>query len=97
MNSKFYQEREEQFDVGDMVCYKGLANRSLCGIITEVNKIPKSSLSGDMVKIYWCIDKNEIDISPLSYPPMRRDGWIAAGLLRGVGSLEIVSKKKLDK
>ena len=50
-----------------------------------------------MVKIYWCIDKEEIDISPLSYPPVRKNGWVAAGLLRGAGSLEVVSKKKLDK
>ena len=55
--------------------------------------MPKSDEEGEMVKIYWSIDKDAVDISPLSYPPIRKDGWIAAGLLQGVGSLEIVSKK----
>jgi len=97
MNSEYCQKYKEKFNVGDMVCYRGSGGRSLCGIITEINKIPKSTESGEMVKIYWCIDKNEIDISPLSYPPVRKNGWIAAGLLCGIGSMEIVSKKTLDK
>jgi len=74
-----------------MVCYKGRGTR-LCGIVTEINKTLKLAENGDMVKIYWCIDKGEIDISPLSYPPVRKDGWVAAGLLRSAGNLQIVSK-----
>jgi len=93
MNSEYYQEHKTQFKIGDLVCYKNRTSKSLCGIITEVNKVPKLSEQGDMVKIYWCIDRDEVDISPLSYPPMRRDGWIAAGLLVEIGSLHIVSKK----
>ena len=85
MNSKFYQEHKDKFSVGDLVCYKQPMGSKLCGIITEINK--------ELVKIYWCIDKEDVDISPLSYPPMRRDGWIAAGLLKGNGNLEVVSKK----
>ena len=91
MNSKFYHERKNQFLIGDLVCYRNSGNRSLCGIITEVNKAPYSTERGELVKIYWCIDKEFIDISPLSYPPIRRDGWIAAGLLRGIGNLKVVS------
>jgi len=100
MNSELYQEHESQFHIGDLVCYKNSLARKLCGIITEVYQIPKSTEKGEMVKIYWCIDKEEVDISPLSYPPIRKAGWIAAGLLRGIGSLEVVAKgknKKLDK
>ena len=93
MNSRLYQERNSQFHIGDLVCYKNPLARKLCGIITEVYKIPDSTETGEMVKIYWCIDKEEIDISPLSYPPIRKNGWIAAGLLRGIGNLEVVSKK----
>jgi len=95
MNSEFYQERKNKFEVGDLVCYKKSGNKSLCGIITEINKMPKSDEMGEMVKIYWSIDKESVDISPLSYPPVRKNGWIAAGLLQGIGSLEIVSKKYL--
>jgi hypothetical protein len=94
MNSKLYQERKNQFQVGDLVCYKNSGNRKLCGIITEVNKIPNSTEQGESVKIYWCIDKDDTDISPLSYPPIRKDGWIAAGLLRGIGNLKVVAKHK---
>lgn len=98
MNSKFYQERENKFEIGDLVCYNKTGNRNLCGIITEINKIPKSFEQGEMVKIYWCIDKNEVDISPLSFPPVRKGGWIAAGLLVEIGKLKIVSSKNmLDK
>jgi hypothetical protein len=97
MNSKSYQEQENQFNIGDLVCYKNRHTRKMCGIITEINIIPNSNKQGELVKIYWCIDKEEIDISPLSYPPVRKDGWIAAGLLRNIGSFEVVSKKKLDK
>jgi hypothetical protein len=93
MNLKLYQKSSNQFRVGDLVCYKRAPSKKVCGIITEVDRVEKS----DMVKIYWCIDKDEVDISPLSYPPVRKNGWIAAGLLRGAGNLEIVSKKKLDK
>jgi hypothetical protein len=89
MNSKYYQESENLFHVGDLVCYKQTLGTRLCGIITDTNE--------HLVKIYWCISRDEVDISPLSYPPVRRDGWIAAGLLKGIGSLEVVSKKKLDK
>ena len=85
MNSKFCQEHKNKFGVGDLVCYKQPAGSKLCGIITEINK--------ELVKIYWCIDKRDVDISPLSYPPMRKDGWIAAGLLKSNGNLEIISKK----
>ena len=97
MNLKLYQKSNSQFQVGDLVCYKNPFARQLCGIITEVHTIPNSVEKSEMVKIYWCIDKKEIDISPLSYPPVRKNGWVAAGLLRGAGSLEVVSKKKLDK
>jgi len=93
MNSKLSQEHESQFSVGDLVCYRSPVARNLCGIITEINTLPHSNKEGEMVKIYWCIDKEEVDISPLSYPPIRKDGWIAAGLLRGIGNLEIVSRK----
>ena len=96
MNSKFYQERKNKFEIGDLVCYNKSDTRSMCGIITEINKMPKSSEQGDMVKIYWCINNDEIDISPLSYPPVRKNGWIAAGLLMMAGSLKIISKKTLD-
>jgi hypothetical protein len=87
------QEHKKQFSVGDLVCYKGSSNRKICGIITKINEIPKSSDQGEMVKVYWCIDNEMVDISPLSYPPIRKGGWIAAGLLRSVGNLEIVSRK----
>tara|TARA_Y100000034_G_C6896039_1_gene413108 strand:- start:250 stop:546 length:297 start_codon:yes stop_codon:yes gene_type:complete len=98
MNSKFYQEQKSKFEVGDLVCYNRSGSRNLCGIITEVNEIPQSSEQGGMVKIYWCIDKNEVDISPLSFPPIRKDGWVAAGLLIEIGKLKIVSSKNvLDK
>jgi len=93
MNSEYCQEQKSQFKVGDLVCYKNFSNRNLCGVITEINKIPKSSEHGDLVKIYWCIDKEEVDISPLSFPPVRKNGWVAAGLLQGIGSLKVVSKK----
>ena len=95
MNSEFYQEQKNKFDIGDLVCYNKSGARRICGIITEVNKVPKSSEQGEMIKIYWCIDKNDVDISPLSYPPIRKNGWIAAGLLMKAGSLKIVSKKRL--
>jgi len=72
------------FEVGDLVCYKTFGH-VLYGIITETKE--------ELVKIYWCIDKNDVDISPLSYPPVRKDGWIAAGILKEAGSLKIVSKK----
>jgi len=92
MNSEFYQEHKNQFQIGDLVCYRQFTgSRKLCGIITEVNKIPNSTECGELVKIYWCIDKKEVDISPLSYPPVRANGWIAAGLLRGIGNLKVVS------
>ena len=92
MNSDYYQERKNKFEIGDLVCYKQPnGSRKLCGIITDINKIPNSTEQGELVKIYWCIDKEEVDISPLSYPPIRSDGWIAAGLLRGIGSLKVVS------
>ena len=97
MNLKLYQKSNSPFQVGDLVCYKNHLMRKLCGIITEIHKIPDSIEKSEMVKIYWCINKEEVDISPLSYPPVRKGGWIAAGLLRGIGNLEIVSKKKLDK
>ena len=90
MNSEYYQEHKRQFEIGDLVCYKNPLARKLCGIITEIYKIPNSTEKGEMVKIYWCIDKEEVDISPLAYPPIRKNGWIAAGLLRGIGNLEIV-------
>jgi len=93
MNLKSYREQKNKFKIGDLVCYKGCKSRSVCGIITEINKVPKLAEQGEMVKIYWCIDKNEVDISPLSYPPVRKNGWIAAGLLMEIGSLKIVSKK----
>ena len=93
MNSKSYQKQKNQFNIGDLVCYKGSLARKMCGIITEVNIMPNSNKQGELVKIYWCIDKEEIDISPLSYPPVRKDGWIAAGLLKNIGNFEIVSKK----
>ena len=95
MNSEFYQDRKNKFEIGDLVCYKGSGSKSLCGIITEINQMPKSKEKGEMVKIYWSIDKDVVDISPLSYPPVRRDGWIAAGLLCGIGNLKVVSKKHL--
>tara|TARA_Y100000034_G_scaffold133222_1_gene198122 strand:- start:2099 stop:2275 length:177 start_codon:yes stop_codon:yes gene_type:complete len=56
--------------------------------------MPNSTEQGESVKIYWCINKDNVDISPLSYPPIRRNGWIAAGLLREVGSLKVVAKQK---
>ena len=87
MNSESYQK--QMFEVGDLVCYKQPHGSKLCGIITETNM--------QLVKIYWCINNNDVDISPLSYPPIRRNGWIAAEILLGTGDLEIVSKKKLDK
>jgi len=73
------------FEVGDLICYKKSLGNVLYGIITETKD--------DLVKIYWCIDRCDVDISPLCYPPIRKDGWIAAGILREVGSLKIVSKK----
>tara|TARA_Y100001973_G_C5188056_1_gene329139 strand:+ start:1391 stop:1678 length:288 start_codon:yes stop_codon:yes gene_type:complete len=88
------QECKKQFSVGDLVCYKGSSNRKICGIITKVNRVPKSAEEGELVKVYWCIDNEMVDISPLSYPPIRKGGWIAAGLLRSVGNLEVVSKKQ---
>ncbi len=94
MNLELYQEHKNQFQIGDLVCYKSSGNRKLCGIITEVNKMPNSTEQGESVKIYWCINKDNVDISPLSYPPIRRNGWIAAGLLREVGSLKVVAKQK---
>jgi hypothetical protein len=97
MNSKSFQERDSQFSIGDLVCYKNPLTRKLCGIITEINIIPNSTKRGELVKIYWCIDKEEVDISPLSYPPIRKDGWIAAGLLKGIGNLEVVAKRKNKK
>ena len=87
MNSEFCQERKNKFEVGDLICYKSSGGRKLCGIITEINKILKSNEDGEMVKIYWSIDKEAVDISPLSYPPVRKDGWVAAGLLHSAGSL----------
>jgi len=77
-----------------LVCYKSSGSRELCGIITEINNIPNSTEQGELVKIYWCINKENVDISPLSYPPIRKEGWIAAGLLQGTGNLKIISKKK---
>lgn len=97
MNSKSFQAHDSQFSVGDLVCYKNPHARKLCGIITEVNTIPNSNVQGELVKIYWCIDKEEVDISPLSYPPVRKNGWIAAGLLKGIGNLEVVAKRKNKK
>ena len=94
MNSESYQKYKNQFSVGDLVCYKGRGKRSLCGIVTEINKMPKTDENGGMIKIYWCIDKKVVDISPLSYPPVRKNGWVAAGLLLGAGKLEIISKKE---
>ena len=94
MSLKLSREPKKQFSVGDLVCYKGSNNRKICGIITKINEIPKSSDRGEMVKVYWCIDNEMVDISPLSYPPIRKGGWIAAGLLRSVGNLEIVSRTK---
>ena len=85
MNSELFQELNNKFSIGDLVCYKQPVGNKLCGIITEINK--------ELVKIYWCIDKEDVDISPLSYPPMRKNGWIAAGLLKSSGNLEIISKK----
>jgi hypothetical protein len=85
MNSKLSQEHEEEFQVGDLVCYKKSLGSRLYGIITETKK--------EMIKVYWRLDKEEVSISPLSFPPMRRNGWIAAGILREAGSLKIVSKK----
>ena len=93
MNSKSYQEQKTKFKIGDLVCYKNFSSRRLCGIITEINKIPDSSGSGDLIKVYWHIDREEVDISPLSFPPIRKDGWIAAGLLQGIGNLKVLSKK----
>jgi len=93
MNSKSYQEQKSKFEVGDLVCYENSSGRNICGIITETKTAPKLTEQGDMVKIYWCIDRNETDISPSSYPPMRKNGWIAAGLLMEAGNLKIVSKK----
>ena len=93
MSLKLYQKSNSQFQVGDLVCYKNARARQLCGIITEVHTIPNSVEKSEMVKIYWCIDKKEVDISPLSYPPVRKNGWIAARLLMEVGNLKIVSKK----
>tara|TARA_R110000824_G_scaffold279853_2_gene467967 strand:- start:1683 stop:1937 length:255 start_codon:yes stop_codon:yes gene_type:complete len=81
------------FKVGDLVCYKASASRQLCGIITEINNNFGDSELGELVKIYWCIDKGEVDISPLSYPPVRKNGWIAAGLLRAIGNIEVLSRK----
>lgn len=92
MNSKYYQEQKNKFKVGDLVCYENSSGRSICGIVTEIKTVPKSAEQGDVVKIYWCLDRNEVDISPSSYPPMRKDGWIAAGLLLETGNLKIVSK-----
>jgi len=84
MNSKLSQECEEEFHVGDLVCYKKSLGNKLYGIITETKK--------ELIKVYWRLDKEEVNISPLSFPPMRRDGWIAAGLLTTVGSLEVISR-----
>jgi len=96
MNSKLFQEHENRFQVGDLVCYRQPSGRrKLCGIITEMNETSDSANRGELVKIYWCIDKEEVDISPLSFPPVRKSGWIAAGLLQCAGNLEIISKKYL--
>ena len=93
MNLEYYQKHESQFQVGDLVCYKSAGSRKLCGIVTEVNEMPYTSERGGLVKIYWCIDNDGVDISPLSYPPIRKNGWVAAELLKSAGSLEVVSKK----
>ena len=85
MNSEYYQERKNRFEIGDLVKYYVFTTYFLYGIVTETKE--------ELVKIYWCIDRNDVDISPLSYPPIRKDGWIAAGILRETGSLKIVSKK----
>ena len=85
MNSESYQEQKKVFEIGDMVCYRKSFGHILYGIVTDTRE--------ELVKIYWCIDKNDVDISPLSYPPIRKDGWIAEGILRETGSLKIVSKK----
>ena len=85
MNSEYYQERKNKFEIGDLVKYYVSFGHILYGIVTETKE--------ELVKIYWCIDRNDVDISPLSYPPIRKDGWIAAGILRETGSLKIVSKK----
>ena len=88
MNSELYQKYKNMFQVGDLVCYKRPVGGKMCGIVTETDK--------DSVKIYWCIDRDDrVDISPLSYPPTRKNGWIAAGLLKSVGDLQIVSKKNI--
>ena len=94
MNSKSFQGRKNQFSVGDLVCYKGSSNRKVCGIVTMVNEIPKLTDQGELVKVYWCIDNEMVDISPLSYPPIRKDGWIAAGMLLSIGNLEVISRAK---
>jgi len=97
MNLESFQKHKSQFRVGDLVCYKGSSNRKICGVVTKINKRAKSpGITGELVKVYWCIDNEMVDISPLSYPPIRKDGWIAAGLLRSIGNLEIVSKTKKD-
>tara|TARA_Y100000310_G_scaffold117207_1_gene115961 strand:+ start:1174 stop:1473 length:300 start_codon:yes stop_codon:yes gene_type:complete len=97
MNLGYSQERKDKFEIGDLVCYENSSNKDMCGIITEIKKMPKSDEKGEMIKVYWCIDNNKVDISPLSYPPVRKNGWIAAGLLMEIGNLKIVSKKTLDK
>ena len=85
MNSKLSQEQKNKFKIGDLVCYKRSASNKMCGIITDIKK--------ELVKIYWCINKEDVDISPLSYPPVRKDGWIAAGILKSSGNLEIILTK----
>lgn len=85
MSLESYQEQNKMFEVGDLVCYKKSPGNTLYGIITETDN--------ELVKICWRIDRSDVDISPLSYPPVRKDGWIAAAILREAGSLKIVSKK----
>ena len=92
MNLEYSQEQKNKFEVGDLVCYSNSNRVRLCGIIVEISDMPKLLNEGNMVKIYWCIDKNDVDISPLSYPPIRKDGWVAAGLLMEIGNLKVVSK-----
>ena len=93
MNLKFYQE---PFRVGDLVCYKQNSSRSLCGIITEIKRSSKSMGNGMLAKIFWCINgrSEEVDISPLSFPPVRQNGWVAVELLECVGELFNASREK---
>lgn len=92
MNLKFSQK---PFKVGDLVCYKQNSSRSLCGIITEIKKPSKSMGNGVVAKIYWCINgKDErVDIRPLSFPPVRQNGWVAVELLESVGELVNTSRE----